>query len=185
MPLFHVEYPSGSLLPAQKAALAEKLTHVLLLIEGGADTRGGRELSYVMFREVPADDWYVGGSSGPEFVAAGGKFIVNLTVPEAATSQTFKEDIHAKVNAVFAEVLGWKDPQDGFSAWVMIREMPEGSWGARGQTYTLERIARHAAVPPDPARRQFVKAYFEAKGVMYGRAGFPAHTSGLYKPSTP
>ncbi|MDI1245894.1 MAG: tautomerase family protein [Rhodoferax sp.] len=184
MPLFQVEYPSGSLSAPQKSALAEKLTHLLLLIEGGADTPGGRELSYVLFREVPAEDWYVGGSSGPQYVAPGGKFIINLTIPEASTTQSFKEDIHTKVNAALAEVLGWNSPQDGMSAWVMVREMPEGSWGANGQTYTLERIAKHAAVPADPLRRQFVQGYFTAKGTLYGKAGFPADTSGLYKPST-
>jgi phenylpyruvate tautomerase PptA (4-oxalocrotonate tautomerase family) len=45
MPIMEVHYPAGRLDAAAKAGLAKKLTDVLILMEGGAGTDGGREFN--------------------------------------------------------------------------------------------------------------------------------------------
>src|ERR1700727_2109256 len=41
MPVLQVHFPAGSLIDERKAALAQRLTDVLLAMEGGAKTEGG------------------------------------------------------------------------------------------------------------------------------------------------
>jgi phenylpyruvate tautomerase PptA (4-oxalocrotonate tautomerase family) len=42
MPIMKVNYPEAALRPAQKVAFAKRLNEVLLTMEGGARTEGGR-----------------------------------------------------------------------------------------------------------------------------------------------
>ena len=54
MPIMQVYYPQGSLPAERKAALAQQLTDVLLLMEGNAKTAGGLGFASVLFTEVLA-----------------------------------------------------------------------------------------------------------------------------------
>src|SRR5882762_2738434 len=76
MPMITVEYPQGTLSQEQKDALAEEMTHVLLEIEGGADTPDGRSIAWVRFREIAETDWYIGGTTDGKYVSAAGKFLI-------------------------------------------------------------------------------------------------------------
>lgn len=82
MPLVTVECPAGQLSAAQKADLAEELKRVLLEIEGGGDTPFGRGGSLVRFREMPREDWFLGGTNDGTYVSPSGMFLVELNVPE-------------------------------------------------------------------------------------------------------
>jgi phenylpyruvate tautomerase PptA (4-oxalocrotonate tautomerase family) len=48
MPVLQVYFPAGSLIDERKAALAQRLTDVLLTMEGGAKTHGGRAFATVL-----------------------------------------------------------------------------------------------------------------------------------------
>ena len=69
MPIMQVHYPEGSLDGERKSALANRLTDVLLTMEGGAKTPGGLGFASVMFSEVSRNDWWIGGRTDSAHVA--------------------------------------------------------------------------------------------------------------------
>lgn len=181
MPMIRIFHPEGAITREKKDRLAEQLTQLLLMIEGGIDKREGREIAFVVFQGVPTGDWYVGGRSDDTYAAPGGRFVIEVTVPEAATSQVAKTQIHQDVNRLFREALDWRSETDGLNAWVIVHEVPEGHWGAQGLTFTLGRTAKYTGVQQEPARIEYIKSYFTAKGKAYQAAGYPADVSGLYR----
>lgn len=78
MPIMEVRYAAGNLDTGRKAAIAGKLTDVMIRMEGGANTPGGRAFATVLFTPTATDDWWVGGTTDDTYVAAPGKFIVNV-----------------------------------------------------------------------------------------------------------
>jgi phenylpyruvate tautomerase PptA (4-oxalocrotonate tautomerase family) len=82
MPIMQVHYPEGAPDEDHKAALAQRLTEVLIAMEGGANTAGGRGFASVLFAPVARGDWWVGGRVDDSFVAAPGRFPVHVAVPE-------------------------------------------------------------------------------------------------------
>ena len=54
MPIMQVHYPEGALDQGRKAALAQRLTDVLIAMEGGANTAGGRTTAS---SPPPAGSW--------------------------------------------------------------------------------------------------------------------------------
>jgi phenylpyruvate tautomerase PptA (4-oxalocrotonate tautomerase family) len=69
MPIMEVRYPAGRLDAAAKADLAKKLTDVLIRMEGGVGTDGGRGFAWVLFTELPARDLWMGGHADGAFVS--------------------------------------------------------------------------------------------------------------------
>lgn len=179
MPMITVEYVEGHLTPEQKAALAEEMTHVILQIEGGADTPEGRSIASVRFRAISAEDWYIGGYTDDTFVSASGKFLVELNVPEGSMDQGRKSECHRAITAAVLKVKGIT-PADGAtrSVWVQIFEWPEGHLATSGRTSALFGIAKLAGIPMDHPLLAFPRAYFEAKHRMYDAHAYPAATAG-------
>jgi phenylpyruvate tautomerase PptA (4-oxalocrotonate tautomerase family) len=174
-----VDYIKGSLSAAQKDALAEALTRVILQIEGGADNPAARSIAWVRFRQIDNDDWYVGGKSDGSYVSASGRFLAGLNVPEGSMDQTRKTECHKAITAAVLNVLGLEN-QDGNarSVWVQIFEWPEGHLATSGRTSSLLGIAKIAGIPADHPLLAFPRAYFEAKDRLYDAAGFPKDTAG-------
>jgi len=90
MPIMQIYYPQGSLTDERKAALAQQLTDVLLLMEGNAETAGGLGFASVLFTEVAQSDWWVGGRTDATYVMPPGKFLVRVTIPEGYMNQAHK-----------------------------------------------------------------------------------------------
>jgi len=179
MPMVTVHHVRGALDAAQKPVLAEAMTKVLLTIEGGQDTEGGRSISWVRFQEADNDDWYVGGTTGGRYVSAAGKFLVIVTVPEGSMTRERKSQVHAAVNASVLKVTGTTDvPGAGRSVWVHVIEIPEGHWGTSGKTAGVMGIAMVAGLTPQSPLLDYPRAYFNAKDRLYDTAGFPADTAG-------
>lgn len=179
MPMITVEYVDGQLSAEQKAALAEEMTHVILQIEGGADTPAGRSIASVRFRTIAADDWYIGGHTDDTFVSPSGKFLIELNVPEGSMDQARKSDCHKAITEAVLRVKGI-EPTDtaARSVWVQIFEWPEGHLATTGRTSALFGIAKVAGIPMDHPLLAFSRRYFEAKETMYEAHGFPAETAG-------
>jgi len=176
----HVHYPEASLDATRKAALAQRLTDVLIAMEGGADTAGGRAFAWVLFTPVKEGDWWVGGKADDTAVAPPGKFLVHVTVPEGYMNAAHKTEVHVAVNAAIVDIAGRTDaPNLGASVLVVIDEVLEGNWGARGRTISLASIADTVGLPKDGERFAWVRAYFTAKGRQFAAAGYPADTGGL------
>jgi phenylpyruvate tautomerase PptA (4-oxalocrotonate tautomerase family) len=197
MPLIRIQHRTDLFSREQKQQLAERLTQLLLDVEGGHDTPAGRTLAYVVFVDVPGDQWFVGGRSDTTYQIGNERILVDVTVPEASTSQSHKTRIHRAINAALAEVLGWLPDTPQMNAWVIVHEVAEGHWGANGSTFGLAQIAVFAGaatdtdtdtgtgtganVPADLERNTFVKSYFKAKASAYQSAGYPVDVSGLYR----
>jgi len=182
MPVLQVYFPAGSLIDERKAALAQRLTDVLLAMEGGAKTEGGRAFATVLFTEVPKSDWWVGGSTDSTYVAPPGKFLVRVSVPEGYMNKSHKSDVHSAVNAAICDVVGDSSPNQGANVLVIIDEVPEGNWGARGRTISLAMIADTVGLPKSGERFKWVRAYFDAKARARAAANYPADTGGLLPP---
>ena len=182
MPVLQVYFPAGSLTDGSKAALAHRLTDVLLTMEGGAKTDGGRAFATVLFTEVPTSDWWVGGSTDSTYVAPPGKFLVRVSVPEGYMNNSHKSDVHSAVNAAICDVVGDRSPNQGANVLVVIDEVPEGNWGARGQTISLAMIADSVGLSKSGERFKWVRAYFDAKARGRAAANYPPDTGGLLPP---
>jgi len=179
MPMVTVEHLAGRLSAAQKADLAEELTKVLLDIEGGGDTPFGRAASWVRFRELPADDWFVGGLNDGTHVSESGLFLVEIYVPEGLLDQDRISQAHHATTAAIARVTGAGDAQGATaSVWVQVFEWPEGHMAAGGRTSGLFRIAKRAGHPADHPVLTFPRAYFAAKDRVHKSGNFPEKTSG-------
>src|SRR6202161_4671967 len=180
MPIMDVCYPAGRLDKTTKATMAEKLTDVLIRMEGGANTHGGRAFATVLFTEVAEEDWWVGGRTDGKFVSASGKFLIHVTIPEGYMNTARKTEVHVWVTAAIMQVMGTKsDAAAGSSIQVILDEVPEGNWGAGGHTISLESIADSVGMRKDGDRFAWVRSYFEAKARQLTAFGFPSDAGGL------
>jgi phenylpyruvate tautomerase PptA (4-oxalocrotonate tautomerase family) len=180
MPIMDVRYPAGGLDKTTKATMAEKLTDVMIRMEGGANTQGGRAFATVLFTEVAEDNWWVGGRTDGHFVSASGKFLVHVTIPEGYMNAIHKTEVHVWVTAAIMEATGTKsDGAAGSSIQVILDEVPEGNWGAGGRTISLESIAESVGMSKNGDRFAWVRSYFEAKARQLTHFGYPSDAGGL------
>lgn len=179
MPLAHVTFVRDSLSAEQKRELAERMTAVLLEIEGGADTPGGRSIAWVLLNELGNDTWAVGGRFDDTYVSPAGKFLVDVEVPEGSMNQERKSRVHKAVNDAILELTGTQHlPGAGRSAWVRVSEIPEGAGGTSGKTASVTGIATIAGVDLDGEIFDFTKRHFAAKERAFAQHGVPADASG-------
>ena len=179
MPIMDVRYAAGCLDKATKAALAERLTDVLIKMEGGANTRKGRAFAWVMFTAMAEDDFWVGGRTDNEFVTAPGRFLVHVSIPEGYMNASHKSEVHALVTSAVLEATESQDRASGDSVLVVIDEVTEGNWGAGGKTISLDNIAEAVGQAKDGPRFRWVRSYYEAKAREYASAGYPPDVGGL------
>jgi phenylpyruvate tautomerase PptA (4-oxalocrotonate tautomerase family) len=172
MPLLRITHQRDALSAAQKAQLADELTAAILIAEVGADTPAGRAVSYVLFNEVdPQTAWFVGGkpdASPPR----GGRFIFDVVYPFGAASQIDKSALHERINAIVARTF---DVDGSFpkraSDWVLVHEVPDGNWGASGQTIGIREINQVAGGTPQ--RAEFFEPLLAAQKRMQDAHGYP------------
>jgi len=176
----NVSYRAGDLDPSAKADLATRLTDVLIAMEGGADTRGGRAFAWVMFTEVAQDNWWIGGTSGDKYVAAPGRFLVHVNIPEGYMNGAHKSEVHRWINDAILAATGATGPDaTGASVLVVIDEVPEGNWGCAGRTISLASIAESVGLSKTGERYAWVESYFGAKARMLAASGYPSDTGGV------
>jgi phenylpyruvate tautomerase PptA (4-oxalocrotonate tautomerase family) len=181
MPIMEVRYPAGRLDAAAKADLAKKLTDVLIRMEGGVGTDGGRGFAWVLFTELPARDLWVGGHTDGAFVSQPGPFLVHVTIPEGYMNAAHKNEVHAWFMQAIAEATGNPHPQPGAgSVLVIIDEVTGGNWSADGLPIHLASIAKTVGMPADGERMRWSHAYFDAKARQFAAAGYPSDVGGLW-----
>ncbi|MCX5495817.1 4-oxalocrotonate tautomerase [Kaistia dalseonensis] len=180
MPIMEVHYHAGDLEPVAKADLARRLTAVMIDMEGGADTFGGRAFAWVIFREVPKDDWWVGGETDDTYVRSPGRFLVRVLIPEGYMNTDHKNEVHALVGQAILDV---KRPpntaETGKSILTVIEEVTEGSWGCAGKPIGMASIATSVGLPATSERFGWTTAYFAAKARERRSAGYPADAGGI------
>jgi phenylpyruvate tautomerase PptA (4-oxalocrotonate tautomerase family) len=180
MPVIQLFHPQAALDAEKKAALAAKLTDVLLTMEGNARTAGGKAFSYVLFSALGADDWWIGGVTDDRYVHAPGRFLARVSVPEGYMSQAHKSEVHRLVNDAIVSTVGdSSNDESGQSILVIIEEVAEGDWGCAGKTISLASIAGTVGLSKTGDRFQWSLAYFAAKARQFAAAGYPPDTGGL------
>ena len=184
MPIMKVTYQSGSINDAQKAALAGRLTDLMIQMEGGADTIGGRGFAWVIYDEIKSGDWWAGGRTDAQYVAPPGKFLVDIRIPEGYMNTVHKQEVVSGVNAAIMDVLGATgDANAGGSTQVIIHDVTEGNWAAGGKTISLANIAGAVGLSKSGQRFGWVRSYFAAKARQFSAAGYPSDTGGLLPPN--
>ena len=173
MPLLRITHQRGALTDAQKAQLAEELTSAILIAEVGADTPAGRALAYVLFDEVDArNSWYVGGKPDTS-PPTGGRFLFDIVYPVGASMQADKTELHATINRIVARTLGVDGSFPNRAGdWVFVHEVPNGSWGASGQTIGIREI--NGVAGGGPERAEYFEQLLSAQQRVREAHGFPA-----------
>ena len=139
MPMIEVTYPKGSLAPEARDGLLDELATKLLAAEKAPDTEFFRSITWVYANEIAAEALAVGGRPGGE-----PRYRVEITVPERALSDRRKGILVDSVHQAISTAAGLGE-EDGLRVWTLIREVPEGNWGAAGQQVRFSQLAEYAA----------------------------------------
>jgi phenylpyruvate tautomerase PptA (4-oxalocrotonate tautomerase family) len=184
MPIMNVRYGAGDLNDASKASLAKSLTEVMIRMEGGANTRGGRAFAWVLFEELARGNWWAGGEIEDGYISPPGRFLVNVSIPEGYMSAGHKREVQTWVTDAILTATGASGEDAGHSIQVVIDEIAEGNWAAAGRTISLADIADSVGLSKSGPRFAWSKAYFAAKGRARAAASYPADTGGLWLDQT-
>jgi phenylpyruvate tautomerase PptA (4-oxalocrotonate tautomerase family) len=162
MPFIRVNCPTGALTADQKAKLAPRLVRALIRQEIDPVTEIGTAATGFFFNEINADNCFPGGvplSEHPERVF----WTVEAFVAASFFSQPRRDEMQTDIAKAFVEILG----DDGTALerediritpaylmrlHVVVVEIPEGSWGAGGQTIDTEKISKLIGATQGPKR---------------------------------
>jgi phenylpyruvate tautomerase PptA (4-oxalocrotonate tautomerase family) len=139
MPMIEVTYPKGAIEPDARAELLDELATKLLAAEKAPDTEFFRSITWVYANEIDAENLAVGGRAGGE-----PRFRVQITVPEGALSDRRKGILVDSVHQAVTRATGLPE-SEGLRIWTLIRDVPEGNWGAAGQQVRYQQLVEYAA----------------------------------------
>jgi phenylpyruvate tautomerase PptA (4-oxalocrotonate tautomerase family) len=139
MPMIELTYPKDAVPAEAKEDLLDELATRLLAAEKAPDTDFFRSITWVYANEIEPEALAVGGRPGGE-----PRFRVQITVPEGALSDRRKGILVESVNEVVLRAAGLPDDQ-GLRVWTLIREVPDGNWGAAGQQVRYKQLVEIAA----------------------------------------
>lgn len=152
MPFIRVTYPTHGLTVEQKAKLAPRLVEELIAQEFDPVTENGRNGVPLVFDELDERNCFPGGLplvEHPERTF----WIVEAMVAASFFNQARRDALQTAIAKAFVDVLG----DDGsviergdlriapaylVRLYTIIIEIPEGSWGAGGQTVETDKIGK-------------------------------------------
>jgi phenylpyruvate tautomerase PptA (4-oxalocrotonate tautomerase family) len=143
MPLMDLTYPAGAISADILDELSEALTTVLLHAERAPDTDLFRTITWLHVHELPPSAVRAAGRPVPEPV-----FRLEVTVPDGALSDRRKQELVAEATRVISAAAGLGEA-DAMRIWVLIREVPDGNWGAAGAVIRFEQLRQMAASERD------------------------------------
>jgi len=138
VPLIDLTMPAGALDDETRGALVQRLGSTLLRWEGAPDTEFFQSIMWVHVHELPAQAVNAAGAPVSE-----PHFRVDVTVPEGALSERRKEGAVKELTEAVMEAAG-VDESAGLRVWVIVREVPEGNWGAGGQVVRFSQLRETA-----------------------------------------
>ena len=138
MPKIDLTYSAGALTSEAKAELPAKLAATLLKWEKAPDTEFFRSISWTHVFELSPDATH--DANGPDSPA---HFVLDVTTPQGAMSDRRREEMTKEMTAQVLDAAGLT-PEDGIRVWILMHEVPEGSWGAGGGIVRFEAL-REAA----------------------------------------
>jgi phenylpyruvate tautomerase PptA (4-oxalocrotonate tautomerase family) len=139
MPMIDLTVPKGVLDATTRDELLDELATTLLRAERAPDTEFFRSITWVYAHEIDPGNLAVGGRSGGE-----PRFRVEITVPDGALSERRKAELVTGVTGAVLRAAGLGE-SEGLRVWTLIREVPEGNWGAAGQVVHFEQLRQAAA----------------------------------------
>jgi phenylpyruvate tautomerase PptA (4-oxalocrotonate tautomerase family) len=162
MPFIRVNCPKGALTPEQKAKLAPRLVYALIRQEIDPVTEIGTAATGLFYNEVDVENCFPGGvslTSHPEKIF----WTVEAFVAASYFSQSRRDEMQFDIAKAFVDILGddasvmQREDITIAPSWLMrlhvvIIEIPEGSWGAGGQTIDTEKISKLIGATQGPVR---------------------------------
>jgi phenylpyruvate tautomerase PptA (4-oxalocrotonate tautomerase family) len=133
MPKLDLTIPADTLASEARQGLARDLGAALLRWEGAPDTEFFRSITWVHVHELSADAIQTpDGTAEPHAV-------IDVSVPDGALSERRKAGLVEEATKLVLDATGW-GPEAGIRVWVLIHDVPEGSWGAGGQVVHFEQL---------------------------------------------
>jgi phenylpyruvate tautomerase PptA (4-oxalocrotonate tautomerase family) len=162
MPFIRVNCPKDALTTDQKAKLAPLLVEALISQEIDPVTDIGRAATGFMFNEIDTHNCFPGGvplTEHPDKTF----WIVEAFVAASFFSQAQRDSMQLLVAKAFVEILGDDgsvldregvriSPSYLMRLHTVVVEIPEGSWGAGGQTIDTEKISKLIGATQGPRR---------------------------------
>ena len=139
MPMIEFTYPKGAIPADAREGLLDELATRLLAAEKAPDTEFFRSITWVYANEIEPADLAVGGRPGGD-----ARFRVQVTVPDGALSDRRKGILVEGVTEAVLEAAGLP-ASEGIRVWTLIREVPDGNWGAAGQQIRYQQLVEAAA----------------------------------------
>jgi phenylpyruvate tautomerase PptA (4-oxalocrotonate tautomerase family) len=137
MPKLELTIPAESLSDPDQQTLARDLGAALLRWEGAPDTEFFRSITWAHVHALPAEAMQTpDGAADPHAV-------IEISVPDGALSERRKAGLVEETTKLVLEATGW-DPEASWRVWTLIRDVPEGNWGAGGQVVHFRQL-REAA----------------------------------------
>jgi phenylpyruvate tautomerase PptA (4-oxalocrotonate tautomerase family) len=137
MPKLELTIPAESLSDQAQGELARDLGAALLRWEGAPDTEFFRSITWAHVHALPAS-----AMQTPDGVADP-HAVIEISVPDGALSERRKAGLVEEATKLVLEATGW-DPEASWRVWTLIRDVPEGNWGASGQVVRFQQL-REAA----------------------------------------
>jgi len=144
MPMIDALWPEDALSPEAEARLVKELTDILIAAEGYVPASPVAQAVTVLHLHRPAAV-FVGGERSKE--------VRYRIIPSAPEGQYTDESRRALVKSVTEAVARAENrplEEVGPRVWVFPTEIPDGTWGSRGDIYTLPDI--HALLVGEPER---------------------------------
>jgi phenylpyruvate tautomerase PptA (4-oxalocrotonate tautomerase family) len=137
MPKLELTLPAESLSGEAQQELARDLGAALLRWEGAPDTEFFRSITWAHVHALPATSMQTpDGIADPHAV-------IEISVPDGALSERRKAGLVEETTKIVLDATGW-DPEQSWRIWTLIRDVPEGNWGAGGQVVHFQQL-REAA----------------------------------------
>ena len=137
MPKLELTIPAESLSEEACGQLARDLGAALLRWEGAPDTGFFRSITWAHVHALPASSMQTpDGVADPHAV-------IEISVPDGALSERRKAGLVEETTKLVLEATGW-DLEASWRVWTLIRDVPEGNWGAGGQIVRFSQL-REAA----------------------------------------
>ena len=162
MPFIRVNCPRHALTAEQKTQLAPLLVEALISQEIDPVTEIGRAATALMFNEIEEPNCFPGGVPLVEH-ADRTFWIVEAVVAASFFNQARRDAMQKAVAKAFVQTLGDDgsvldregvpiSPAYLTRLHTVIIEIPEGSWGAGGQTIDTEKISKLIGATQGPKR---------------------------------
>jgi phenylpyruvate tautomerase PptA (4-oxalocrotonate tautomerase family) len=154
MPMIDLTVPVGRISRAKRDALVDSLVSTLLKMEGvPPESERARAIAWAFVDEKPVGDIYVGGkpSSYPIYRA-------QVTVPAGALDAERKDELVKLFTSAILQAAGEDESDESKGrVWCLIRELPDGNWGALGRVFSFRDIARYIQSGKVPDKQKELK----------------------------